>query len=54
MLKRELGFDDEDNDWQWQEISAQDRRITLDGKATCISCHREKECVARDYMCTVP
>lgn len=54
MLKREPGFDAEDNDWQWQEIAAKERMVTLDDKATCISCHRAKECVARDYMCTVP
>jgi hypothetical protein len=52
MKKEAPGYDPEDNDWRFQESGAPDRRITIDGKASCIECHRATECVERDYMCT--
>lgn len=54
MLKREAGFDPAAGDWRFQEIAAPDRRVTLDGKETCIACHSAAECVVRDYTCTEP
>lgn len=53
MLKEQPGFDADDGDWHWQTV-APDRRVTDDTKTTCISCHRRPECLARDYVCTVP
>lgn len=54
MIKESAGFDPDDGDWRWQMVSAPDRDIILDNKATCIACHRASDCVARDYMCTEP
>jgi hypothetical protein len=51
MRKEMPGFDPEDGDWHWQWVEP-DRSVLFDDKATCISCHRQPECVARDYMCT--
>ncbi len=53
MRKAVEGVDDSDGDtWQWQRVSAVDRSVAANDKATCISCHREPECKVRDYMCT--
>ena len=54
MMKESAGFDPGDGDWRWQMVSAPDRDVLLDTKATCIACHSSPDCVARDYMCTVP
>jgi hypothetical protein len=54
MRKEAAGFDPDANDWRFQEVSSPGRTITLDDKATCIACHDEPECVARDFMCTAP
>lgn len=51
MRKEEPGFDPDDGDWAWQWVNA-DRSVLLNDKATCIGCHRDEECLARDYMCT--
>lgn len=53
MRKEAAGFDSQDADWRWQEVGA-DRKVRLDDKSTCIDCHRDPDCIARDYMCTVP
>ncbi len=53
MRKEAPGFDAEDGDWNWQWVE-HDRRVLLDDKTTCIGCHAVEECLARDYMCTVP
>jgi len=52
MRKEAAGFDPEDADWSWQWVDAPGRGVRFDDKATCIDCHREPACVARDYMCT--
>ncbi len=54
MMKESAGFDPDDGDWRWQMVSAPDRDVVLDTKASCIACHSSPDCVARDYMCTVP
>jgi hypothetical protein len=53
MRKEAPGFDPGDGDWHWQYV-APDRRVTDDRKTTCLPCHNVQECLARDYMCTVP
>ncbi|MGE0519990.1 MAG: cytochrome P460 family protein [Candidatus Binatia bacterium] len=53
MRKEAPGFDSEDADWHWQWIDAPSRHVQFDDKATCISCHKQQECLERDYMCTV-
>lgn len=53
MRKEPPGFDGEDADWHWQRITAPGRRVLTDTKDTCIGCHRQPACTARDYMCTV-
>jgi len=50
MRKEEPGFDPVDADWHWQRIRT-DGSLFIDGKATCISCHRVSSCKIRDYMC---
>ncbi|MEP0847134.1 MAG: cytochrome P460 family protein [Phycisphaerae bacterium] len=54
MRKEEAGFDSQDGDWNWQDVSAPDRRVVVSGKTSCIGCHGRQECVERDYMCTAP
>lgn len=54
MRKEPAGFDPGANDWRFQETASPDRRITLDDKSTCISCHTAEECIPRDLMCTLP
>ena len=54
MRKEPAGFDPAANDWRFQEVAAPNRRISLDGKSTCIDCHTVTECVVRDLMCTLP
>jgi hypothetical protein len=54
MRKEAPGFDAADADWRFQEVGAPNRNVRLDNKVTCIDCHREPDCVARDYMCTDP
>ncbi len=51
MRKEEPGFDPDDGDWAWQWVNP-DRSVLFNDKSTCISCHLDAECVARDYMCT--
>jgi len=51
MRKEAPGFDPEHGDWAWQWVEA-DRSVLLNDKTTCIGCHLDPECVARDYMCT--
>jgi hypothetical protein len=51
MRKEDPGFDPEHGDWAWQWVNA-DRSVLFNDKTTCIGCHLEPECVARDYMCT--
>jgi hypothetical protein len=51
MRKEAPGFDPEDGDWHWQWVEP-DRSVRFDDKATCISCHRDPDCLVRDYMCT--
>ncbi len=51
MRKQAPGFDPEHGDWAWQWVNA-DGTVPFNDKATCIGCHLEPECVARDYMCT--
>ncbi len=53
MRKEEAGFDPVDADWHWQRARV-DGSLLIDGKGTCISCHRAPVCTARDYMCTEP
>jgi hypothetical protein len=53
MRKEEPGFDPEDGDWHWQWVDAPSRHVRFDDKETCIGCHVEPACLARDYMCTV-
>ena len=50
MRKEAAGFDSDDGDWHWQDVSP-DRTVLNDTKARCISCHQKDECVTRDYMC---
>lgn len=52
MRKEAPGFDDEHGDWHWQWVDAPGRGVRFDDKTTCIGCHLEPACVARDYMCT--
>lgn len=54
MKKEAAGFDADANDWRFQEISAPNRAVTLDTKATCIRCHVEPECLMFDLMCAEP
>ncbi len=54
MRKEPAGFDAEARDWRFQEVAAPSRRITIEGKATCIVCHTVPECLDRDLMCTEP
>ena len=54
MRKESAGFDAEARDWRFQESAAPSRRVTIDGNSTCLPCHLEPECVARDLMCTEP
>ncbi len=54
MRKQTAGFDPGAGDWRFQEVAAPARTITLDGKAICIACHDDPDCVARDFMCTAP
>lgn len=51
MRKEPPGFDPEHGDWAWQWVN-RDRTVLLNDKTTCIGCHLDAECVARDYMCT--
>ena len=53
MRKEEPGFDAEDGDWHWQWVDAPSRHVRFDDKETCIACHVQPDCLARDYMCTV-
>ncbi|HEY3245583.1 MAG TPA: cytochrome P460 family protein [Phycisphaerae bacterium] len=53
MRKEAPGFDPADGDWHWQNV-APDRRVIEDTNASCIACHRLQDCLARDYMCTLP
>lgn len=53
MRKEEPGFDPDDGDWHWQWVDAPSRRVRFDDKATCIACHVQPDCLARDHMCTV-
>jgi hypothetical protein len=53
MRKEPPGFDAANNDWDFREY-APDRTQTATPSVTCIECHNEPECVARDYMCTAP
>jgi hypothetical protein len=53
MRKEMPGFDPEDGDWHWQWVDSPSRRVRFDDKATCIGCHAQPDCVARDFMCTV-
>ena len=50
MRKEEPGFEI-DGDWSWQWVD-RGGRVVFNDKATCIVCHQEAECLARDYMCT--
>jgi hypothetical protein len=54
MRKEAPGFDPEDGDWHWQWVESS-FAVRFDDKTTgdCITCHREPDCLARDYMCTV-
>jgi hypothetical protein len=38
--------------WEWQRVTAADRSVAENTKATCIQCHSAPDCVARDYLCT--
>ena len=57
MRKESPGFDSQDGDWHWQRVDAPSRHVACDDKNcpafSCIGCHRNPDCVARDYMCTV-
>jgi hypothetical protein len=53
MRKESPGFDPGDGDWHWQRVLS-DRRVVEDAKASCIGCHRDPDCTARDYMCMEP
>jgi sugar lactone lactonase YvrE len=52
MRKEAPGYDPEDGDWHWQMLTPR-REVAQDTKATCIGCHRQIDCVRRDYMCTL-
>ncbi len=52
MRKESPGFDPADGDWHWQYLTAR-REVVYNDKGTCISCHLQPDCVARDYMCTL-
>ncbi len=52
MRKEEPGFDLDDGDWHWQWVDAPSRHVQFDDKETCIGCHLQPDCLARDYMCT--
>jgi sugar lactone lactonase YvrE len=52
MRKEAPGFDPEDGDWSWQWLTPR-REVVYNDKATCIGCHRQEDCVKRDYMCTL-
>lgn len=52
MRKESPGFDPDNNDWDWIEYAAPGRTRTSFVKQLCIDCHRDPDCVARDYMCT--
>ncbi len=54
MRKEAAGFDPANNDWDFREYSAPDRSRLPTPSQTCIACHNDPDCVARDYMCTVP
>ncbi len=54
MRKEQPGFDADNNDWDFREYSAPDRAQLPTPKQTCIACHNDPDCVARDYMCTAP
>lgn len=51
MRKEDPGFDSEDRDWHFQEVTPSDRRVVNNSKTDCTECHRT--CEDRDYMCTV-
>jgi len=51
MRKESPGFDVDDGDWHWQEVTPQ-REVINDFKTNCIGCHDDAECLSRDYMCT--
>ena len=53
MRKETAGFDSVDGDWHWQRLRT-DGSLFIDGKATCVGCHRVPACRSRDYMCTEP
>ncbi|HEU5311264.1 MAG TPA: cytochrome P460 family protein, partial [Candidatus Eisenbacteria bacterium] len=53
MRKEAPGFDPEDGDWHWQFLTPR-MEVAEDTKASCISCHRQPDCVRRDFMCTLP
>ena len=53
MRKEAPGFDSEDGDWHWQFLTPR-LEVAEDTKDTCITCHRQADCVRRDYMCTLP
>jgi hypothetical protein len=52
MRKEAPGFDAVDGDWHWQWLTTR-REVVEDTKASCIGCHRQPDCLERDYMCTV-
>ena len=52
MRKEAPGFDVEDGDWHWQWVTPR-REVVENTKTSCIGCHRQPDCLERDYMCTV-
>ena len=54
MRKETAGFDKQARDWRFQEVAAPSRTVTINGKSTCIECHTDPGCLARDLMCTAP
>lgn len=53
MRKEAPGYDPDDGDWHWQWVDLTGQ-VVFNDKQTCIGCHARSECVARDFMCTVP
>jgi hypothetical protein len=54
MRKEAAGFDPANGDWNFHEYGAPDRTRTATPASTCITCHQNADCVARDFMCTEP
>jgi len=54
MQKETAGFDPQVRDWRFQEVASPSRTVTQNTKDSCVSCHVQPECLARDLMCTEP